>query len=73
MKCTESVNAASLNARYLYCLDSAPIFLATAIFVVPGFFPGKLLAMGVQGREFVDADTELTERSAGEFGGRLNC
>ena len=39
--------------------------MATAIFVVPGFFPGKLLAMGVLGREFGD---ELTERSAREFG-----
>lgn len=67
MKCAESVYA-SLIRRYLYCLDSAPIFLATAIFVVPGFFPGKLLAMDVLGREFGDAKTELTERSEGEFG-----
>jgi len=31
------------NCSFLYCLDSAPIFVATAVFAIPGFFPGRLL------------------------------
>ena len=37
------------NCSFLYCLDSAPIFVATAVFAVPGFFPGTLLQMKVAG------------------------
>ena len=40
-----TLNIRADASRFLYSLDSAPIFVATAIFVVPGFFPGKLLSM----------------------------
>jgi hypothetical protein len=47
MKRMSSLVTVSDNPRFLYSFDSAAIFVATAIFVIPGFFPAKLLNMKV--------------------------
>jgi len=50
------------HEAFLYCLDSTPIFFATAIFAVPGHFPGRLLTMELHAREM--SGVELVQRTA---------
>ena len=50
-----------LISSFLYCLDATPIFIATAIFVIPGFFPGKILNMELRQSESSDAEAIVLE------------
>lgn len=57
------------NGRYIYCLDSVPIFVATVIFAIPGFFPGRLLTMETHDQRSFnielseDVERDLPERN----------
>jgi hypothetical protein len=60
MKCILPFTEALISS-FLYCLDATPIFVATTIFVIPGFFPGKLLNMNLRQSDSSDTEAVVLE------------